>query len=172
MGWFSKTPESRVYRVLYLLDDRVLEQDWASDSKLDKGRIEALRKALPSNGRKDFEIPTAIGAVKVEATVSPGQALLTVLLGGKPVLSSVVQLDASPASAALTSEFLASLRRTEPVKQFVADPSRAYAKIATVGERPMVGSVHWPVIKPDQFKALGRLDCECAVALLPPPATK
>jgi hypothetical protein len=66
----------------------------------------------------------------------------------------------------LARAFVASLRRTKPVLDATADPETAYGRILSVTERPLVGSVHWPIIVDDPSATLDGLDAEYAAAVI------
>ena len=163
----TQTPAQRIYRVMYLPNDTMLNEAWVLRSDCDETRANRLRASLPVQGAGTVALPSSLGDIQVQFTVGGGHALVTVKLAARAILSAVVLADANAAAGSeLARTFLDSLRRTKPVQQFAPAPERAFGKILSATERPLVGSILWPVLPADQFTALGAFDVDCAAALV------
>lgn len=165
MGFFSRG-QRRLYRLLYLMNDAILQDEWVGQGAIDQGRVDRVRRSL-ADGVGPVEVESPLGPLQIKITAPGADGLVTAFLAGRPLLSSVVLGEAeSEEGTALARSFLESLRRTKPVQDFAVDPQNAFARILTSRERPFVGSVHWPIVTAEQFASLGRLDVEYAAALV------
>jgi hypothetical protein len=166
MGFFSRS-EPRLYRLLYLMNDAILQDEWIERSAIDRGRVDWFRERLPADGVGAIEMESPLGSLQVKITAPGAYGLVTAYLAGRPILSSVVLAESdAEAGAELARSLVESLRRTKPVRDSVADTDHAFARILTSRERPFVGSVHWPIVTAEQFARLGPLDVEYAAALV------
>ena len=157
----------QIYRVMYLPNDTVLNEAWVPRSESDETRASRLRASLAAHGTGTVALASSLGDLQVQCTSGGDHALVTVKLAGRPILSAVVLVDKNAAAGNdLARTFLESLRRSKPVLQFAPAPERAFAKILSATERPLIGSVLWPVLPADQFTALGVFDVDCAAALV------
>ncbi len=167
MDLFSRSPKQRVYRLLYLPNDTVFQKGWVDNKVIDDAQVTRLRECLPAEGRSVFQLQSPLGELKITVTIGGSHALVTTLLSGRPILSSVVVSERNAeAGSELAQEFVSSLRRSKPVQDFAPTPDRAFVGIVSATERPFVGSVHWPVVSPEQFATLKDFDVECAAAIL------
>jgi hypothetical protein len=165
-AWPRATTAPRLYRLLYRFDDVVLTEGWVSQRETDEARVGRVRAGLPAGGAGTIGLDSPLGPLALKVTLSPGIGLVTASLSGQPLLSSVVLAEGEASGAEwLAQELLASLRRTKPVLQFAPAPERAFERILSTRERPVVGSVHWTIVPADQFARLGALDVDYAAAI-------